>query len=218
MKLFLIVIIAALFTGVLDACKSASAPPSFCDTTCLQDTIKFSDNNHPLQPFVHISARNCMADTLIWSYTDMGVNRKMGLADLVGTAVRLNKTAVAAFIKDTSYAWVSFNDCSNGRGYLLRVPFNKRETIQRKSSAINSFDPKFSVAAGLIAYSDRGNIFTEDVATGHEAMMTFGEKADIDYDAIHETLDSVNITRTRIWAKVKLGNEWKEVEKNIELK
>jgi hypothetical protein len=159
-----------------------------------------------------------VGDTIIWSYLDMGVNRKLGLADLVGTTVKLNKDAIDCFIKDTSYAWVSFNDCSNGRGYLLKIPFNKRETISRKTSAINRFDPKFSVAEGLIAYSDRGNIFTEDIATGQQAMMTFGERAEIDYDAIHETLDSVNITRTRIWAKVKLGNEWKEIEKNIEMK
>jgi len=49
-------------------------------------------------------------------------------------------------------------------------------------------------------------------------MMTFGAKADIDYDAIHETVDSVNVTSNRIWAKVLLGKEWKTFEKNIELK
>jgi hypothetical protein len=63
-----------------------------------------------------------------------------------------------------------------------------------------------------------GNIFVEDVSTGKSAMMTFGAKADIDYDAIHETVDSVNVTSNRIWAKVLLGKEWKTFEKNIELK
>ena len=39
-----------------------------------------------------------------------------------------------------------------------------------------------------------------------------------DHDAIHESIDSVNITPTRIWVKVKIDNEWKEMEKNIILK
>lgn len=201
------------------SCKSSpSAPPTFCDTSCLEDSIKFTKEDHPLKPYVHISAANCIADTLIWSFIDMGINRKMGLPDLVGTEVRLNKDNVSCFIKDTSYAWVLFNDCSNGRGYSLKIPFNKKENIGRKSSAINKFDPKFSVAEGMVAYSDRGNLFVEEMATGKTAMMTFGAKVDIDYDAIHETVDSVNVTPTRLWAKVKLGNEWKTFEKDITLK
>ena len=200
------------------ACKSSSAPPSFCDTSCLKDSIKFTKEEHPLKPYVFISAANCVADTITWSFIDMGINRKMGLPDLVGTEVKLNKDNVSCFIKDTSYAWVLFNDCSNGRGYSLKIPFNKKANIGRKSSAINKFDPKFSVAEGLIAYSDRGNLFVEDMATGKTAMMTFGAKVDIDYDAIHETVDSVNITPTHVWAKVKLDKEWKTFEKNITLK
>lgn len=148
----------------------------------------------------------------------MGINRKMGLPDLVGTEVRLNKEYISCFIKDTSYAWVLFNDCSNGRGYSLKIPYNKKENIGRKSSALNKFDPKFDVADGLVAYTDRGNLFVEDMATGKTAMMTFGAKVDIDYDAIHETVDSINVTSTRTWARVKLGKEWKTFEKNIELK
>jgi len=148
----------------------------------------------------------------------MGVNRKMGIVDLVGAPVKLNPAAVACFIKDTSYAWLTFNDCSNGRGYLLKIPFNKKENISRKSSAINSLDPKYSVDPSLVAYSDRGNLFAEDKVTGKSAMMTFGERIEIDYDAIHDYIDSVNITPTRFWAKVKIGGEWKEIDKAVELK
>ena len=201
------------------SCKSSpSGPSTFCDTSCLKDSIKFTKEEHPLKPYVFISAANCVADTITWSFIDMGINRKMGLSDLVGTEVKLNKDNVSCFIKDTSYAWVLFNDCSNGRGYSLKIPFNKKENLGRKSSAINKFDPKFSVAEGIVAYSDRGNLFVEDMATGKTAMMTFGAKLDIDYDAIHETIDSVNVTPTHLWAKVKLGNEWKTFEKDITLK
>jgi hypothetical protein len=213
---FAVVIMMAWTFG---SCKSSpSGPPTFCDTSCLKDSIKFTKEEHPLKPYVFISAANCVADTITWSFIDMGLNRKMGLPDLVGTEVKLNKDNVSCFIKDTSYAWVLFNDCSNGRGYSLKIPFNKKANIGRKSSAINKFDPKFSVADGIVAYSDRGNLFVEDMATGKTAMMTFGAKLDIDYDAIHETIDSVNVTPTHLWAKVKLGNEWKTFEKDITLK
>ncbi len=219
MKLLTIPVVAIIIlTWTFGACKSSSGPPSFCDTTCLKDSIKFIKEDHPYKPYVYISASNCVADTITWSYIDMGINRKMGVADMVGTTVKLNKDNIKCFIKDTSFAYLSFNDCSNGRGFLLKIPFNKKATIGRKASALNAFDPKFDVAEGLIAYSDRGNLFVEDVSTGKSAMMTFGEKVDIDYDAIHETVDSVNVTPGRIWAKVLLGNEWKTFEKNIELK
>lgn len=219
MRLLFIPIFFIALAWVFGSCKSGSSvPPSFCDTSCLNDSIKFTKEEHPLKPYVYISASKCIADTLTWSYIDMGANRKMGLPDFLGTPVHINKDNITCFIKDTSYAWVLFNDCSNGRGYSLKIPFNKKDNIGRKSSAINKFDPKFSVADGLVAYSDRGNLFVEDMATGKTAMMTFGAKADIDYDAIHETVDSVNVTPTRLWAKVKIGTEWKTFEKNIELK
>ena len=218
MRTIFIIVIVVMLAYEFAGCKSSSGPPTFCDTACMKDTIKFIQEEHPLRPYVYISAKNCIADTVIWSYTDMGVNRKEGLPYLAGTTVRLNKDFVSCFIKDTSYAWLSFNDCSNGRGYLVKIPFNKREKIIRKGSAINAHDPKFSIAQGMVAYSDKGNLFVEEMATGKTAMMTFGEKVDIDYDAIHETIDSVIVTPTSIWAKVKLGENWKTFEKNITLK
>lgn len=208
-------IVLAAFMG---SCKSSGGAKTFCDTVCLKEPIRFTLEDHPYKPYVYITASNCNADTLIWSYQDMGVNRKIVLANLLETSVKLNKDFVKCYIKDTSYAWLRFNDCKNGRGYLLKIPFNKRDNIGRKSSALNSIDPKFSVAESLIAYSDRGNVFAEDMETGKSAMMTFGEKADIDYDAIHETIDSVNITPSHIWVKVKLKEGWKVIEKNITLK
>ncbi len=210
MKLVLLIPMAAMIimAATFGACKSSSGPATFCDTACLKDSIKFINEEHPLEPYVYISASNCIADTLTWSFIDMGINRKLGLPDLVGAAVRLNKDNVGCFIKDTCYAWLYFNDCSTGRGYQLKIPFNKKENIGRKSSGLNAFDPKFSVAEGLIAYSDRGNLFVEEMATGKTAMMTFGVKVDINYDAIHETVDSVNVTTTSIWAYVKMWIEW----------
>lgn len=211
---FTVIIILVFASG---ACKS-SAPKPFCDTVCLTDTLKFRNDLHPLKPYVYISVKKCNADTLIWSYDGMGVNRKADFSDMLGTDVRLNKNFVRCVINDTSYAWLMFNDCNNGRGYLLKLPFDKKKSIGRKSSAINSMDPKFYVADGLAAYTDRGNIFIEEIKTGKTAMMTFGQMVDIDYDVIHKSIDSVNVTPSKIWVKIKIETEWKVLEKNITLK
>jgi hypothetical protein len=197
--------------------KSQEGAMTFCDTACLNDTIKFIDESHPLKPYVYISAANCLPDSVIWSYSGIELNRKLGFADIGGKIFRINKKAISCYFNDTSYAWLLFNNCTNGRGYFVKIPFDKKKNILRKGSAINNFDPKFSVAPGLVVYTDMGNIFVEDMATGKKAMMTFGKITDMDYDAMHEVLDSVNITSTRIWAKVKLDKEWQEMEKKITL-
>lgn len=199
------------------SCKSSAPPPTFCDTACMKDSIKFTKESNRLKPYVYISPKNCTADTVTWSYDGMGTNRKLGLADLFGRDMHLDKNFVRCTINDTSYAWLLFNDCSNGRGYSIKIPFDRKKSIVPKSSAINSIDPKFSVSDGLVAYTDRGNIFVEDMLTGKKAMMTFGQDIGPDYNAVHETIDSVNITPERIWAKVKIKDAWKELEKKITL-
>ncbi len=218
MKILLIPAIAAVLAIYSMGCKSGNtSAKSFCDTSCLKDSVKFT-GDHKLKPYVYISASQCMADTLTWSYIGMGVNRKVGLADFLNNKVHINKDYIKCFIKDTAYAWLLFNDCATGRGYQLKLPFNKTATIGRKSSGINSMDPKFSIAENMIAYTDRGNIFVEEMATGKTAQMTFGKAIDIDYDAIHEYIDSVIVTPTRIRVKVKIDDKWTELEKNIVLK
>ncbi|MBI5858549.1 MAG: hypothetical protein HZB42_12995 [Sphingobacteriales bacterium] len=218
MKNWVLPFIAISIASVNSSCKSSgSGQPTFCDTTCFKDSLKFT-SDAKLKPYVYISASNCMADSLAWSYKGMGVNRKVGLTDFLNNAVHFNKNYVRCYINDTAYAWLLFNDCATGRGYQLKLPFNKTATIGRKSSGINSLDPKFFIADNMVAYTDRGNIFVEDMLTGKTAQMTFGKALEIDYDALHEYIDSVNVTPTRIWVKVKIDNEWKELEKNITLK
>ena len=219
MRSFIIPALAiTLLTLSISACKSSTTTAkTFCDTACLKDSVKFT-GDFKLKPYVYISASQCIADTITWSYNGMGVNRKMGLADLLNNEVHINRDYIRCLMKDTSYAWLLFNDCATGRGYQLKLPFNKTATIGRKSSGINGFDPKFSIAANMIAYTDRGNIFVEDIYTGKTGQMTFGKALDIDYDAIHEFIDSVNVTPARIWVKVKIDNAWQDLEKNIVLK
>ncbi|MBS1920879.1 MAG: hypothetical protein JST17_11550 [Bacteroidetes bacterium] len=218
MRIILGFIVTGFIAFASGGCKSEKKAVSFCDTACLRDTLKFVNENHPLKPYVYISPKDCVADTLIWSYNGMGANRKMDLPDMIGDVVRLNKHYVRCVIVDTSYAWLLFNDCSNGRGYYLKIPFAKSKNISRSARAINNLDPKFSVAEGLVAYTDQGNIFVEEMATGKKAMMTLGEQLQFDFNAIHNTLDSVNISPSRIWVKVKLNEGWKELEKSISMK
>ena len=217
MRLFIIPIIAMLLAFSFGACKSSSSAKTFCDTACLKDSIKFT-GDHILKPYVYISARNCMADTIIWSYTGMGVNKKEAVSFFTGREVYLNKDYIRCVFRDTGYVWMMFNDCATGHGYLLKLPFNKTASIGRKSKAINNIDPKFSISGNLVAYTDPGNIFVEDMFTGQTAQMTFGKDIGADHNDIHKYIDTVNITPSRIWVKVKIDNEWKELEKKITLK
>ena len=189
--------------------NSATAKTLFCDTVCMNDSMKFIDNNHPLRPYVYISARNCAGDTLTWGFRGQNKNILFNY--------KLNKDYTRCIIKDTAFALLVFNTCETGRGYFMKFSFGKKASFKKSTTAVNNFDPKFSVADSLLVYTDKGNIFVEDIPTGKKALMTFGQSLDFDFDAIHETLDSVNITPNRIWAKVKVDDEWKVLEKNITL-
>jgi hypothetical protein len=206
-----LIIIIALFAGLLLSCKNknSTAKVSFCDTLCMKDSLKFVDSSNKLKPYVYISAKNCSGDTLTWGYEGQNKN--------IVFNYRLNKDYTRCSFKDTAFALLVFNTCENGRGYFLRFSFGKKASFKKSSSAINNFDPKFFVANGLLAYTDKGNILVEDINTGKQALMTFGQALDFDFDAIHETLDSVNITPDRIWAKAKINGEWKTLERNITL-
>jgi hypothetical protein len=211
MQLRLIVIIPALALTVLSCSNktSSSAKTSFCDTVCMKDSLNFVDETNPLKPYVFISAKNCDGDTLTWGYEGQNKNILFNY--------RLSKEYTRCYFKDTAFALLVFNTCSNGRGYFLKFSFGKKASFKKSTSALNNFDPKFSVADSLLAYTDKGNLFVEDIPTGEKATMTFGKTLDLDLDAIHELIDSVNVTRNRIWAKVKIEGEWKNLEKNITL-
>lgn len=213
MRLLFVPAIIVILAFSMGSCKSSSTLKTFCDTACLKDTLKFS-GDHKLQPYVYITAKDCNGDSLIWSYKGMGYNRKTRFDY---TSVKLNKDYVRCLFKDTAFAYILFNDCATGRGFQIKLPFDKKQNFTMKTSGINNLDPRFSVSDNLLAYTDRGNIYVEDFFTGKKAMMTFGEKLDIDYDAIHEFIDSVNVTNSRIWVKVKIKDNWKELEKNITL-
>lgn len=217
MRLLLIALLCSLLGLILPACNgSSNGPALLCDTTCLKDTIRFK-GDHPSNPIVMLSASQCLADTLIWSYDGMGVNRKIGLKNILGTLIPVQANRALCVFDENKKAWLFFNDCATGRGYQVKLPYDKRESISVRSSGINSIDPKFNIGKDLLAYTDRGNIYVEHIKKGTTAMMTFKEMVPIDYDRIHDHIDSVSVSPTRIWVRIKVQGEWQELQKQIDL-
>lgn len=215
MKSFILILTIGFF---LASCSnnSSSSAAVFCDTTCVNDSFKFSVE-HKLNPRVAITVNNCVADSISWTHDALPANRQMHMGTLLDNLVRLNKSAINCFIKDTSYAWVSFNDCITGRGYLLYLPFDKKQTVRKMSSAINSFDKKFAVPDDLRAYADYSTIYVEEINSGKKEQMTFKEEYKINFNKIHEVIDSVNVSHSRIFVQLIKNGEKVVLEKQISL-
>ncbi|MFM7671740.1 MAG: hypothetical protein ACKO6Q_04010 [Bacteroidota bacterium] len=214
-------LIILLFAGALSLIGARCGSPSvnvstFCDTTCLKDTLRFM-GDHETKPEVALAPSQCLADTLTWTYKGMGTIRKVGLKSIMSKIVPIQASHTQCVFDGNKKAWLLFNDCATGRGYQIKLPYDKKESISIRSSGINSLDPKFSIDPNVIAYTDRGNIYVEHVKKGTTAMMTFKETVPIDYEHIHDHLDSVRVTPTKIWVRIKIQDQWKELEKEIDL-
>jgi len=215
MRVLAILAAVCVTAASVSSCGSgATAPKTFCDSACIKDTMKFA-GTHKSKPIVYISAANCKPDTITWSYDGMESSRKTKFE--YPASVTVNKDFFRVLFNENKYAYILYNDCATGRGFQIKLPYDKKENFVMKSSGINNIDKKFVVADNLVVNTDRGNIYVEDMNTGKKAMMTFGQKLEIDYDAIHDYIDSVNITDTKIWTKVKVGDKWEVKEKAIVL-
>lgn len=213
---YLLIAVIFFLAFINSNCSGESKQP-FCDTTCNdRDTFKFT-NDHPQHPLVTISKKNCAADTITWSHDHSFSIRQIVLPIVFDKPIKLNKSAIDCFIKDTTYAWLKFNDCVTGRGYLLKMPFDPKGNINKISGAINSFDKKFAVEKDIVAYTDRGTIYVEDVNTGKKEAMTFKEEYPIDFEHIHEIVDTVNITHQRIFVQLIKNGQKVPFEKKIDL-
>lgn len=214
---FLIVIIITCFIGLISCDNSSKVAKVFCDTTCLQDTIKFT-GDHAEKPFVYISVNDCMPDTVIWSHNKLASNLKIDFNEVAGSGLRINKDKIACYFKDTSYAWLEFNDCLTGRGFLAKLNYTKKSNRSKYTSALTHFDPKYKIEDGLICYADYTFIYVEDIYTGKtEKMLLADHEVKINYDQIHNTFDSVNISRNRIFIELIENGQKKPLEKKISL-
>lgn len=215
-RLFILLTLAVFLLYCSDKKGGTATGQTFCDTACKPDTFMFT-GKHKMNPYVAISVKNCTGDTVTWSHDYTPSALQMHLGTLLGNLVRLNKEALSCYIKDTSYAWLTFNDCMTGRGYLLYLPYSKQESVRKISSAVNSFDKKFVLPEDIRAYCDYSTIYVEDIGSGKKAQMTFKEEYKIDWNNIHETIDSINISRNRIFVQLLKNGQKVPVEKNISL-
>ena len=143
----------------------------------------------------------------------------MGFVELVGKEARLHKDFISCYFKDTSYAWLEFNDCTNGRGFLVKLPYSKNDKWSIYTSALNRLDKKFNIQDGMIAYYDETFIYAQEIATGKmDRMLMNNTKLDIDHNNVHGTFDSVHITRDRIWANIMINSKFIPKEKKIDPK
>ncbi|MBS1655319.1 MAG: hypothetical protein JSU05_10775, partial [Bacteroidetes bacterium] len=119
MKSRLFFAVPVLSIILFSACNSGGpkTKPVFCDTTCSNDTIKFTSDS-PDKPRVYISMSDCLPDTVIWSYKQMANNLKLDFNEMAGSGIRINKNFIKCYFVDTAYVWLEFNDCISGRGYL----------------------------------------------------------------------------------------------------
>jgi hypothetical protein len=214
--LFSFLSIALVAASIHCGNNKGTANATFCDTACNSDTLRF-DGDSKMHPYVSISQKNCIADTLTWTHDYLPSKRQMQLPGLLNNTVRVNKSAMNCYIRDTSYAYLSFNDCVSGRGYLLKLPFSKKESIAKISSALNAFDKKFVVPDDLRAYADRSTLYVVDIATDKKEQMTFKEQFPINFDNVHEVIDSINVSRNRMFVLLKKDGKDVPIEKKINL-
>lgn len=159
--------------------------------------------------------KNCNPDTLSYSYRGARTEKRIHLINYLGKPVKLNPSMMDCYFQDTTLVWLTFNDCVTGRGFLLKLSHGDKS--QKITSALNGFDKKFSIDPDLRAYTDGGNIYVDNIKTGKQAQMTFGEEYVIDYTNIHKVVDSINVTKQRIFVKMLKNGEQKPYEKKIEL-
>lgn len=214
MRITFLFLLAAIITFTT-SCNNSSSGKTFCDTICATDSFNFKGADS-LHPFVAIGVNKCKADSMLWTY-DLVSGRLVSLPQFLGQPVSLNKKAIDCFFKDTSYAWLQFNDCITGRGYLVKLSYDKAKETRKITGALTKFDPKFSIDSDLVAYTDRGSVFVENMATGQQAILAFDKVYDIDFNKLHETVDSVNITKSHVFVKMIRNGQEKVYEKKISL-
>jgi len=218
--LLMIAVVSLVYTN--SSCSSGSSgPATYCDTTCIGDTMKF-ELKEPNNLRAYISARNCKADTIMWTNRYLNNWLKLDFGEVVSPDVRVNKDNITIHFVDTSFLWIELKDCITGRGYLSKLSYNTKGKRSRYTSGLTRFDKKNVIEDGLIAYFDKVFVYVQNIKTGEELKMKIATQTalDFEYDHFRDILDSVNITSKRIYAKVKRTpeSEWIDIEKAISFK
>lgn len=211
MKLNTTLLGALVIAATLAACgggetKTAAKTGSFCtDSACVTEPMRFGSPT-PDKPYVTFTFKDCRIDSIhVFKGAKEGTV-DIGFADAFpNNNVKPGKSLINADIVDGVGVWIKVNDCPTGRGYLVKLPIGKTIQPAKYSSAINSVDPKFKVADGLVSYYDNTFLYVEDIQTGKVAKTLLTDKGvkGIDHDDVHSFIDSVNISKDHLYAKIK---------------
>ena len=149
MKYLLTFLNIAVGAMMLGSCGgSASGPAMFCDTACLGDTLRFNGDGK-LKPWVAITASECRADTIAWSYDGMGVNRKIGLADLPPGPVNQRLPKVLKAPEGHTYAWTENPLGINGY-YLVSKGEKTPYRLKLRSASYNNIQALTELLPGTL--------------------------------------------------------------------
>ena len=207
MKLLLAIIVLSI--GMIGCSDKEAAPAKLCTDPCLKDSLKFR-GDHDLQPYVYVLPANCAADTIVWSHKLVPRNKKIVVSEYTDRDVMVSPNLVQAYFTDTSHVWLLFNDCNTSRGFAIQLPYDTTRSIKSYKSALNRIDPKYNVAEGLVAYADYTFVYVQDMNTGKTEQLKLSDtELTIDFNQIHNTFDSIFVTRNRIYVKMK-GEDAKE--------
>ncbi|WP_157558234.1 hypothetical protein [Niabella aurantiaca] len=194
-----------------------TASSSFCtDSACITEPLRLGSPT-PDKPSVTVSFKDCQIDSIFFDNGKLG-NAKIGFADFFGgRSIKPGKALFGFAFGEGQGAWLKFNDCATGRGYLIKVPVGKGISPMKYFSAVNNFDPKFRVDEGLVSYYDNTFLYVEDISTGKIAktLLTDTGVKGVDHDNVHSFLDSVNIRKDHLYAKIKY--EGKDIVHDVPL-
>ncbi len=212
-----------VLTLVIVSCnseKKEAAKQPFCnDTSCLTEPLVVKSETAG-KPFIRISFKDCKIDSIHTEKGGMGVIKDIIFAEFIPNEIRPSKEAMKIDIIDGKYAWLRFNDCATGRGYAAKLNFDKGINSQKLTTAINNFDPKYKVEDGLVAYYDNTFIYVQNMATEKVAkqLLTDVGVRNHDVNDPHSLIDSVNITKQNLYAKILFEGKTIEHKKALEFK
>lgn len=200
--------------------KEAGTTKPFCkDTSCMSEPVKVTGEG-PGKPFIAVAFKDCKIDSIHVEKGGMGSIKDITFSEFVPNEIRPSKEAFKIDIIEGKHAWMRFNDCATGRGYALKFAFDKNGNTQKLTTAINNFDPKYKVADGLIAYYDNTFIYVQDMTTDKIAkqLLTDVGVRNHDVNDPHSLIDSVNITKDKMYAKILFEGKTLEHNKPLEFK
>lgn len=200
------------------SCNNKEAgPATLCDKPCVSDTLNFTLQGNEFEPYVKLIPGNCLVDTVIWSSKVIPNKRKLHLSTSLELIPAIDKSTIKCYIRDTNYAVLLFNDCLTRRGFWLKLPLGNSGVTEQSLSAFNNADPRYKVEEGLICYKANNTFFVEDFMTGKKAIVQLPSPT-LEFETMYDVVDSVNVSRGRLFLNLKEGSKTTAFEKSIELK